>query len=140
MEKRNEGKKRALITEKIVDLLEEQGRKDKEFCDYIGVSQSTFVNWKNRGTNPKPQYLNKAAEFFGVSVNDLLNTEQPTVVIDRSGSMNVDISKELNHALELLSTDNALYFDGEPMSEDTYELLKSAMEIMLTSAKKMSKK
>lgn len=52
----------------------------------------------------------------------------------------IDISKELNKTLAMLSTDNALYFDGEPMSEETYELLKSAMEIMLTSAKKMSKK
>lgn len=129
-----------IIMEKIEARLKEMGKKPIELCRAIGINSSTYSTWKNKGRSPNTDKMQDIAQFLGVSVEYLLNTEQPTVVIDRSGSMNVDISKELNHALELLSTDNALYFDGEPMSEDTYELLKSAMEIMLTSAKKMSKK
>ena len=129
-----------IIMEKIEARLKEMGKKPIELCRAIGINSSTYSTWKNKGRSPNTDKMQDIAQFLGVSVEYLLNTDHPTVVIDRSGSMNVDISKELNHALELLSTDNALYFDGEPMSEDTYELLKSAMEIMLTSAKKMSKK
>lgn len=129
-----------IIMEKIEARLKEMGKKPIELCRAIGINSSTYSTWKNKGRSPNTDKMQDIAQFLGVPVEYLLNADQPTVVIDRSGSMNVDISKELNHALELLSTDNALYFDGEPMSEDTYELLKSAMEIMLTSAKKMSKK
>lgn len=45
------------IIQRIVRLIKEKGVNEKSFCNYIGVSQSTFVSWKNRGTNPNAKYL-----------------------------------------------------------------------------------
>lgn len=64
------------ITQRTVRLLKEFNRQDKELCDYIGVAQSTFTNWKNRNTEPKSKYIPAIAEFFNVSVDYLLNGEE----------------------------------------------------------------
>ena len=55
------------IIQRIVRLLDEKNCQDKDFCDYIGVAQSTFVNWKKRNTEPKSKYIPKIADFFGVT-------------------------------------------------------------------------
>lgn len=66
------------VIERITRLLKEQGKQDKELCDFIGVAQSTFVNWKKRNTDPKSKYVPDIAEFLGVSERYLLTGEEVT--------------------------------------------------------------
>lgn len=66
------------VIQRVVRLLKEQNRQDKELCDFIGVAQSTFVNWKKRETDPKSKYLPDIAEFLGVSEKYLLTGEELT--------------------------------------------------------------
>ncbi|MCB6992396.1 helix-turn-helix domain containing protein [bacterium 210820-DFI.6.37] len=66
------------VIQRIVRLLKQQNRQDKELCDFINVSQSTFVNWKKRNTDPKSKYLPDIAEFLGVSEKYLLTGEEIT--------------------------------------------------------------
>lgn len=96
------------VIQKIMALLSEQNRQDKELCEHIGVAQSTFVNWKNRGTDPKPKYIPKMAEFFGVSVDYLLgNNEDP-----------IDVGVEIQKLINYLTDDNSSYCYGEVLSEE----------------------
>ena len=66
------------VIQRIVRLLKEQNRADKELCEFINVSQSTFVNWKKRNTDPKSKYLSDIAAFLGVSEKYLLTGEEIT--------------------------------------------------------------
>lgn len=69
------------VIERITRLLKEQGKQDKELCDFIGVAQSTFVNWKKRNTDPKSKYVPDIAEFLGVSEKYILKGENVTSTI-----------------------------------------------------------
>lgn len=130
-----------IIMEKIEARLKEMGKKPIELCRAIGINSSTYSTWKNKGRSPNTDKMQDIAQFLGVSVEYLLSDGIPSNELSTDClDGGTDINYELSKILKSLESDNALYFDGEPMSEDTYELLKSAMEIMLTSAKKMSKK
>lgn len=64
------------MIERIVRLIKEKGVNEKTFCNAIGVAQSTFTNWKTRGTDPKSAYLKLTSEFLGVSERYLLTGEE----------------------------------------------------------------
>lgn len=51
-----------------------------------------------------------------------------------------DIAKKLENILESMETDTALSFDGEPMDEETKELVRAAIESNLQLTKKLAKK
>lgn len=42
----------------------------------IGLSKSTATKWKNTGATPQGETLNKIADYFGVSVDYLLENEK----------------------------------------------------------------
>ena len=62
--------------DKIINLLKQQGRFQKELTDYIGVSKGTFTDWKSGKTVSYNRYLPKIAEFFDVSVDYLVGNPQ----------------------------------------------------------------
>jgi len=71
-----------LMINRIVKLIKEKGVNEKTFCDAIGVAQSTFVNWKKRGTEPKAIYIKPISEFLGVSERFLLTGEEDDSACD----------------------------------------------------------
>ena len=105
------------VIQKTMALLKEQNRQDKELCDYIGVAQSTFVNWKKRGTDPKPKYITKMAEFFGVSAEYLLGNEEP-----------IDVGVEIQKLINYLTDDNSSYCYGEVLSEEVQLALLNSLK------------
>lgn len=43
------------------------------------IASSTFSDWKNGKSKPKSEKLQKIADFFGVSVDYLINGKEPAV-------------------------------------------------------------
>lgn len=97
------------VIKRTIDLLEKSNKQDKELCEYIDVAQSTFVNWKKRGTDPKPKYLSKIADFFGVSTDYLLNGTE---------GESFDVADEIQKLINYLTDDKSSYCYGEVMSEE----------------------
>ena len=60
----------------IVSLLNEQGKSQKELCDYLGITKNAFTDWKSGRIRSYHKHLDKIAEFFGVSVDYLLGKEK----------------------------------------------------------------
>lgn len=79
------------IIKRTLALLEKSGKQDKELCDYIGVAQSTFVNWKNRGTDPKSEYLYAISQFFNVSLEYLMTGNENTEFMKSNNSVRLPI-------------------------------------------------
>lgn len=51
----------------------------------IGFSNATYSNWKKRGSTPQGKNLQKIADYFGVTVNDLLaDNIEPTSSVSQS--------------------------------------------------------
>lgn len=64
-------------------LCEKKGVSPKRAVTEMGLSNSLATKWKNTGAIPKGETLAKIADYFGVSVEYLLGTEQkekPTTV------------------------------------------------------------
>lgn len=54
------------------------GMKQIELCKIFGVSQGTISGWENGKHDPKNEILNKMANLFGVSVDELLGNDKKT--------------------------------------------------------------
>ncbi len=65
--------------DKILSLLNERHIEQKMLAEYIGTRNQTITDWKNGKTKSYTKYIDKIADFFGVSVDYLLGkTDVPT--------------------------------------------------------------
>lgn len=53
-------------------LLKAKGVKAAEVCRATGIATSTISDWKAGRSTPKADKLKKLADYFGVTVDDLL--------------------------------------------------------------------
>lgn len=61
------------ILDNIKALLSKQGKKQTELTEYLNISVSVFSNWNAGISTSYNKYLPQIAEFFGVSVDYLVN-------------------------------------------------------------------
>ena len=79
--------------------------------------------------------LEKIAEYFDVSVDELLGRDTGLNARDK-----LDISRRLEATLRRLeSGQEGLMFDGEPMDDETRELLYISLKNSLEVSKRMAK-
>lgn len=62
--------------DKIIVLLKEQGKKQIELCEYIGVKKNAFTSWKRGANSSYKKHIDKIAEFLGVSTDYLLGIKK----------------------------------------------------------------
>ena len=63
------------IIERISELLREQGKDQRELCEFLGVSQSVYSEWKSGKSKSIRQYVDRIAEFLGCTPDYLLGSE-----------------------------------------------------------------
>ncbi len=95
----------------------------------LGLGNGTISRWKT--SSPNTDKLQKIADYFNVSMDYLLDRETQLSKRDEK-----DIAKRLETALaDLEDSQNALMFSGEPLDEETRELLKASLENSIRIAK-----
>ena len=88
----------------------------------------------------KNERLSKIADYFGVTVDYLLNGEQNTEWKPSLSDKEInDIGTEVQNTLNALDSETGLMFDGEILDEETKEYLESALKTAYTNAKIMAK-
>ncbi len=65
------------ILNNIIELLSRRGKTQKNLCDYLGISNNVFTDWKAGRNSSYKKYLPEIANFLGVSIDFLLNKESP---------------------------------------------------------------
>lgn len=60
----------------FVKLLQNHGITSYKVAKETGISQTTFSNWKSGRSTPKADALQKIADYFGVTVDYLMNGEE----------------------------------------------------------------
>lgn len=68
---------------KIISLLRETKRTQKDLCTYLGLNPWTFSEWKAGKSESYKKYLPQIAEFFGCSVDYLLGKEQKKEAVQK---------------------------------------------------------
>jgi transcriptional regulator with XRE-family HTH domain len=60
----------------IMDLMWSHGEKEIDFCNAIGINRSAVSDWKSGKLKSYMRHLDKIAEHFGVSVEELKNPKE----------------------------------------------------------------
>lgn len=120
----------------FLQLLQKYGITPYQVSKETGVTQTALSNWKNKKSTPSPQNLQKIANFFGVSIEYLLlgveDKKEPKITPKDER----DIGKRLEDTLaELENSQETLMFSGEPLDDETKELLKASLENSIRIAK-----
>lgn len=107
--------------------------KDLEFANgYIGQLK--------KGTFPDDRLI-LISKYLNVSLEYLMTGKQPEPFEPKLTTKDEkDINKKVDDILSQLDNDDALMFDGEPMDEETKELLRASLENGVRMAKIMAKK
>jgi transcriptional regulator with XRE-family HTH domain len=128
-----------------------------------GITQATLSRWKTGKTDPSIETLKKIADYFGVSLDYLLgDVSDPLFCLDNKKILKEinsyessdekketptltkkderDISKKMQETLaQLEEQQSGLMFDGEPLDNETKELLAISLKNSLELAKKIAK-
>ncbi len=61
-----------IVSDRIFELLKEQGMSQKEFAHKTGIAESTISDWKKKRTNPVSDKILIISEVLGVTPYELL--------------------------------------------------------------------
>ena len=122
-------------------LRKNKGLSMKELGEIIGVAESTISQYETGKREPDFETLFKLGEFFNVSVDYLLRgdslSEGNAPTLNKKDER--DIARRLEETLNLLESSDALMFDGEPLDQESMDLLKTSLQNQYTLAKKIAK-
>lgn len=121
------------IYERIESLRKSQGLSQGKLEKQLGFSNGSISKWKN--STPKVERLQKLADFFGVSVEYLMTgKEDEQKEKDNTG----DLKQKFEELKELLENGKMqpLRYDGQPIDDNTKELLLKQVEISMAMMKK----
>jgi len=107
-----------LLGDKIKALRQKKKLTQKELADDLKISQSTIGMIERNDRGASKELLIKLASYFGITVDYLLSDE-----------------KDINYTSELNNKDQ----NGEPIDEETKELLRISLENSMRLAKQIAK-
>lgn len=100
----------------------------------LGLGNGTISRW--RTSSPNTEKLLRIAKYFHVSMDYLLEREDEFAMSGLSKKDERDIAKRLELTLaDLENNQEALMFSGEPLDNETRELLKASLENSIRIAK-----
>ena len=106
-----------------------------DMCKALGVKYTTFCDWVNAKTYPRIDKIEMMANYFGIEKSDLVE-QKSSKTIELNKKDERDIAKRLEQTLDQLESDqDGLMFSGEPLDDQTRELLKASLQNSITIAK-----
>lgn len=126
-------------------LLQKYGVTPYKVSKETGVSQSTLSDWKRGISTPKPDKLQKIADYFGVPLTYFLTETVKSSDAEKTQELTAkderDIAKDMENIRNKLlnGSDGPLSYDGEPIPEEDAELLLGQIELMMRRLKPINK-
>ena len=125
-------------------LMKEKGVTRYKVSKDTGISQSTLSDWKRKRSTPKIDKLQILADYFGVTVDYLTGSnleknndqkEKPTL----NEKDERDIKVKIDGIINMMSNQQGLMFDGNPLTPEALESIRNAMELGMAAAKLKNK-
>ncbi len=133
------------IGEKISELRKLNKMTQVELAKKSSISRSYLADIEKDRYNASVDTLKSIAESLGVNISELLSdsenlTEETSNKKDNlTGKDKKDIEKNLEDTLRKLEEQDGLMLSGNPVDDNDWELIKSAIKNGLEYAKKMNK-
>jgi len=113
-----------------------------KMCKDIGIRGSILSDLNTgRKKGLSTDTLSKIANYFEVSIDELTgrdSTKEKAPTLTKKDER--DIAKKLDDMLEQLGgSEDALMFDGEPLDDETRDLLRASLKNQLEMTKRMAK-
>ena len=122
----------------------------EELAKKVNTTKGTISNYENGYSTPSNEMLALLADVLETSTDYLLGrSDNPRSNNPSNHKDNLprltekderDIAKQLEKILDSMDSDTALAFDGEPLDEETKELVRAAIESNLRLTKQLAKK
>lgn len=121
-----------MLGDKIKSLRKDMNLTQEQLCNKIGIAQSTLGMIESNKREAGRKTLLKIAEFFGVSIDYLLDGNSDLNERDKK-SINRDLKKVMDEFKA--GTDGTAYYNGQELDKDDLDLIESAMKIALEQIK-----
>lgn len=133
-----------MFPQRLRALRKEKGLTQQNMAEFLGLTRQGYAKYENNQSEPDNETLQKLADYFDVSIDYLLgrtdkseNTKPYYALTEKDER---DIAKDLEKMMGDLESKEAMAFHGEPMDEETKELLRISLENSMRIAKEMAKK
>ena len=125
-------------------LLKEHGVTAYRVSKETGVTTATLTSWKQGKYTPKPEKLQKIADYFGVSLCYLMtgkNESPDSESLKITPKDERDIAKDLENIMAKLTSGEAgpASYNGEELDPEAAELFRDELEIALKRLKIINK-
>ncbi len=80
------------VVNNIVMLLKQQHKTQKELTQYLGITQNAMTDWKSGRIKSYTKHLPKIAEFFGVTTDRLIGSENAQILSAPNSSDSAQLS------------------------------------------------
>lgn len=136
-----------MLGTRIASLRKNKKMTQENIAKRIGIPRSTYSNYEAGNREPDNETLKKIAKCLETSTDYLLGlTDDPnphSVKDEWTPQLNEKDEKDIALRLEAIAQDiesqTSLSFNGEPMDEDTKELVLAQIERNLRLAKQLAK-
>lgn len=126
------------LGENIKYLRTQKGLSQDYIADKLGYkSFTTIQKWESGVSEPPITKLKELATILNTDIDDLANKDLTRPYTQQLKQRDEkDIAKRLEETLEdLEASQNSLMFSGEPLDDETRELLKASLENSIRIAK-----
>lgn len=133
------------IAENLRILRSKYDLTQQDLADIAGVTNKAVSAWETGVKEPRMGAIEKIAARFNLKKSNLIEEGgmEHANLIKYNQELNTkeerDIAADLERMIGELESNEALAFHGEPMDEETKELMKISLENSLRLAKQMAK-
>lgn len=139
-----------MFGDRLKQLRKQKKLRQEDIANKLGIARTTYAMYEQNSREPDFETLQKLADLFGVSTDYLLGRiNDPAPPDHNPGVSNAlppltpkderDIGRDLERILNNLESEEALAFQGEPLDEETKELLRISLESSMRLAKQIAK-
>jgi transcriptional regulator with XRE-family HTH domain len=135
-------------SERLVEWRKKRNLTQEQLAQKVNTTKGTISNYENGHSAPPHETLVSIADVLNISTDYLLGrTDDPTPPSEKPKPYYVlrekderDIARDLERMMSDLESDEAMAFYGEPMDEETRNLIRLSLEHSMRLAKEMAKK
>lgn len=115
-----------------IDLCKQKGVSPSRAAEENGLNRTAVVKWKH-GTIPSGATLNRFARYFNVPLDRLIGNEQKeTPALTKKDER--DIKNKIDEIIDMMANQQGLMFDGDPLTPEALQSIRSAMELGMAAA------
>ena len=79
------------VVNRILRLLEEQGKTQKDLVSYLGLGNGAFTRWRYNGVKSYMEHIEGIAAFLRVTPMYLLNGEEGAVTLESLNKTEIEL-------------------------------------------------